>query len=160
MKNKSFLVILFLIVLLLLIPQPTTVSARIPIEDLPPENLITEACPPIQNTPFFTIVYGSVSLNGSDAPIGTLVKAYSPRSDLVGCFAVTTAGSYGAMYIYGEDTSVVPSIPGMRNNEPVSFTINGLPATPTPVLLWTNDKDLHPINLASMGVSANFLPRL
>jgi len=156
MKNKSFLVILFFSILFLTFSRPTTVSARIPIEDFPPENLITETCPPIQNTPFFTIVYGSVTLNGSSAPIGSLVKAYSPRNDLVGCFAVTTAGNYGTMYIYGEDTSVIPSIPGMRNNEPVSFTINELQATPTPVLLWTNDKDLHAISLASMGVSANF----
>ena len=155
MKNKTFYVILF-VVLILLFSKPTTVTARISIEDFSVEKLITETCPPIQNTPFFTIVYGSVTLNGSQAPIGSLVKAYSPRNDLVGCFAVTTAGSYGAMYIYGEDTSVVPSIPGMRNNEQVSFTITGLPATPTPVLLWSNDKDLHAVNLVSQGVTANF----
>ena len=156
MKKKSFLVILFFTVLFLLFSNPTNVIARIPIEDSPTENQVTDPCPPIQNTPFFTIVYGSVTLNGSQAPIGTLVKAYSPRNDLVGCFAVTTAGSYGTMYVYGEDTSVVPSIPGMRINEPVSFTINELPAAPTPVLLWTNDKDLHAVNLVSQGVTANF----
>ena len=156
MKNRSVLVILFFTVLSLLFSNPTNVGARIPDEDSPSENEITDTCPPIQNTPFFTIVYGSVTLNGSQSPIGSLVKAYSPRNDLVGCFAVTTAGSYGAMYIYGEDTSVVPSIPGMRNNEPVSFTINDLPATTSPVLLWANDKDLHAVNLVSQGVTANF----
>src|SRR5690606_3649485 len=75
--------------------------------------------------------------------------------------SVTTAGSYGAMYIYGEDTSVNPPIPGMRANEEVAFTIEGVPAEVLPPLLWNNDKDLHQIDLSSMGVSADFsaIPR-
>jgi len=60
------------------------------------------------------------------------------------------------MYIYGEDISVTPNIPGMRNNEVVTFTIDDIAATPSVTLLWTNDKDLHQVDLSSMGTSANF----
>ena len=45
---------------------------------------INSDCPPVQNTPSFTIVYGSAILNGTNAPVGSVVKTYSPRGDLVG----------------------------------------------------------------------------
>jgi len=137
------------------IPQQF-VQGRFSIIDDVNSHHIEDSCPPIQNTPFFTIAYGTVSLNGVSAPVGSLVKAFSPRGDMVGCFAVTSSGNYGTMYIYGEDNSVNPPIPGMRANEEVAFSIEGVPAEAAPILLWSNDKDLHQINLSSMGVSADF----
>jgi len=145
---------LFLCLIFIALPQ-SLAQASFPV-DYQENAQVMGTCPPVQNTPFFTIAYGTVTVNGSNAPIGSVVKAWSPRNDLVGCFVVSSTGNYGAMYIYGEDTSVIPSIPGMRVNEPVAFTINDIPATSTPSLLWANDKDLHAINLASLGVSADF----
>ena len=110
-------------------------------------------CPPVQNTPFFTIVYGTVTMNEQDAPAGTVVETHSPRGDVVGCFVVTDPGNYGAMYVYGEDTSVSPPIPGMRAGETVAFYVDGLEATPDPILAWSNDKDLHEVDLSATGVS-------
>ncbi|CAG0970195.1 hypothetical protein ANRL4_01203 [Anaerolineae bacterium] len=107
-------------------------------------------CPTVQNTPYFTIVYGSVTLNGTDAPAGTAVEARSPRGDTVGCFVVNQAGSYGAMYVYGEDTSVLPPVPGMRNGELINFYVEGNPATATPQLTWVNDHDLHQVDLSAV----------
>lgn len=154
---KQFIKMLVLISLLIILVSPNVVAyARIPTDTEAQGHAPGDTCPPVQNTPLFTIVYGSVTLNGVSAPVGSIVKAYSPRNDLVGCFSVTTTGNYGAMYIYGEDTSVVPAIPGMRTNEVVSFTIENIPAASTPVLQWTGDKDLHSINLVSQGVSASF----
>jgi len=154
MKNLARAITLFLCLIFIALPQ-SLAQASFPV-DYQENAQVMGTCPPVQNTPFFTIAYGTVTLNGSNASIGSVVKAWSPRNDLVGCFVVSSTGNYGAMYIYGEDTSVIPSIPGMRANEPVSFTINDIPATPTPTLLWANDKDLHAINLASEGVLAAF----
>ena len=117
----------------------------------------SQVCPTVQNTPFFSVYYGTVTLNGLPAPTGSIIKAYSPRNDLVGCFITTTAGNYGMMYVYGEDTSVSPAIPGMRVDEVTTFTINDLPVSATPSQLWKNDKDLHNINITSIGVSADFI---
>lgn len=154
---KQFIKALILLSLLVFLVSPNAIAfARIPVDAENQGYAPGDTCPPVQNTPLFTIVYGSVTLNGASAPVGSIVKAFSPRNDLVGCFFVTTAGNYGAMYIYGEDTSVVPAIPGMRTNEVVSFTIENIPAASTPVLQWTGDKDLHSINLVSQGVSASF----
>ena len=108
-------------------------------------------CPPVQNTPYFTIAYGAVTLDGASAPVGTVVEAHSPRGDVVGCFEVTTAGNYGMMYIYGEDTTVTPPIPGMRAGETVTFYVDGSPATATPSLTWTNDKTWHQVDLVAVG---------
>ena len=44
-----------------------------------------QACSGVQPTPNFSEYYGSVSLDGEAAPAGTLVEAYSPRGDKVGC---------------------------------------------------------------------------
>ena len=105
-------------------------------------------CPPVQNTPFFTIVYGIVTLGEQPAPPGTVIEALSPRGDVVGCFVVSLSGYYGAMYIYGEDTSVSPPIPGMRQGEVVAFRVNGLPAVAEPELIWSNDREPHRVNLS------------
>jgi len=107
------------------------------------------SCPPVQNTLQFTIAYGSVTVDGSPASVGTVVEARNPRGDTVGCFEVSSAGSYGAMYIYGEDTSVNPPIPGMRTGEAVAFYVNGVAATATPTLVWSDDKNTHQVDLSA-----------
>lgn len=108
-------------------------------------------CPPIQNTPAFTIVYGTVTVNGAPAAPGTVVEARSPRGDNVGCFIVADEGDYGGMYVYGEDNTVNPPIPGMRTGESVAFYVNGLAATASPSLAWSNDRDVHQVALSASG---------
>jgi hypothetical protein len=111
------------------------------------------ACPAVSGTPYLTIVYGSVQLDGTGAPVGTIVEAVSPRDDVVGCFVVHTAGYYGTMYVYGEDSAANPPIPGMRDGETVTFRVDGLVATASPLLVWHNDWTPHQIALsASSGV--------
>ncbi len=110
-----------------------------------------QSCPTVQNTPFFTIAYGAVYLNGQAAPVGSIVTAQSPRGDIVGCFQVSSAGNYGYMYIYGEDNTVSPPIPGMRSGETVAFYVEGVAAASAPTLIWSNDKSEHNITLSATG---------
>jgi len=100
-------------------------------------------------TPSFTEAYGSVTISGQQAPIGSVVQAVSPRGDTVGCFTVIAAGLYGYMRIYGEDPTADPPIPGMRAGEPVVFRVNGAPAVTTPLLYWQNDWAAHQVDLAA-----------
>lgn len=111
-------------------------------------------CPAVQNTLNFTIVYGAVILNGSPAPIGTIITAKSPRGDIVGCFQTSAVGDYGAMYLYGEDKSVNPPIPGMRTGELVAFYINNYLAIASPTVAWYADKEIRLVNLTSTAVMA------
>jgi hypothetical protein len=113
-------------------------------------------CPPVSNTTKYTIAYGSATVGGAAAPVGAVVETRSPRGDAVGCWIVTTAGSYGMMYIYGEDTSVSPTIPGMRAGETVVFRVDGNTASATPSLTWANDGQSgspHQIDLAASATS-------
>jgi len=106
-------------------------------------------CPPVQNTLKYTIVYGSVTVDAVAAPAGSVVEARSPRNDVVGCFVVTSAGEYGAMFVYGEDTSVSPPVPGMQPGEPVTFRVNSVSATANPTLTWADDKAAHRVDLTA-----------
>ncbi|MBM4457994.1 MAG: hypothetical protein FJ011_09560 [Chloroflexi bacterium] len=108
-----------------------------------------DACPIVPNTPNYTLAAGAVRLDGAEAAVGTIVSALSPRGDVVGCTEVSEAGHYGAMYVYGEDISASPPIPGMRDGETVSFRVNGLSATASPALVWRNDWATHPITLTA-----------
>ena len=104
-------------------------------------------CPAVQNTPNFSIVYGSVRVLNVSAPVGTVVEARTPGNVTAGCFVVTDAGSYGAVYVYGEDLTVNPNIPGMHSGETVQFYIDGLLATAATPMVWQNDQALHLVNL-------------
>ena len=47
------------------------------------------------------------------------------------------------MYVYGEDSSASPPIPGMREGETVGFRVNGLATTASPLLVWHADAVSH-----------------
>jgi len=108
--------------------------------------IVQQACSGVQPTPNFSEYYGTVSLDGEPAPAGTLVEAYSPRDDKVGCVQVSVPGYYPYMRVYGEEGTT----PGMRFNEKVTFKVGGHLATtdPSPVI-WINDWDQHEVNLSA-----------
>jgi hypothetical protein len=119
-----------------------------------------DVCPFVPGTPYFTDAYGSVRLDGLDTPIGAIVEAISPRGDTIGCTEISMSGHYGAMRIYGEDTSVNPPIPGMKDGEIVTFRVNGAVATAAPALVWQNDKDLHQVALTAWSPTPTPTPSL
>lgn len=104
----------------------------------------------VPGTPFFTEYYGTVTIDGSPAPAGTTVEAYSPRGDRAGCVEVTTAGYYPYMRVYREDPDANPPIPGMQSGDEVMFKVNGVVAQsdPSPIT-WTDDFGQHPVNLTA-----------
>lgn len=116
-------------------------------------------CPPVANTPFFTFAYGAVTIDGGEAAVGTVIEARTPRGDVAGCTVVQDPGDFGAMYIYGEDNSVSPPVPGMCSGETVVFYVGGSEATAAPELTWSNDKDFHEVDLSAVGapVEAGFV---
>ncbi|MCB0031612.1 MAG: hypothetical protein KDE28_27060, partial [Anaerolineales bacterium] len=46
----------------------------------------------LPQTPYFTIVYGQVTLNGQPAPPGTVIEAMTPRGDIAGRFVIEQPG--------------------------------------------------------------------
>ena len=130
---------------------PATLASNAPPEEAPaiPEPPVgIQACN-VTATPYFTQFYGEVTADGQPAPAGAFVEAFSPRGDQVGCFQVTSTGLYGYMRVYGEDTSISPTIPGMRTGETVTFKVNARIAGATGSTAWQDDKAIHAANLAA-----------
>ncbi|HOT93195.1 MAG TPA: CARDB domain-containing protein [Anaerolineae bacterium] len=111
----------------------------------------------VQQTPYFTDVYGNVAILGQNAPAGTVVEARNPRGETVGCFVVSTAGQYGFMRIYGEDPTATPPIPGMRAGELVAFRVNGAPAVAMPLLYWQADYGTHKVDLNAGSIEGQLV---
>jgi PKD repeat protein len=153
--SKRYFTLLFVVVTGLFaglfLSTSTTDAHKLPVP--------STGCPPVENTLDFTIVYGPVIFNDQTAITGTIVEARTPRGDVGGCFEVANYGHYGMMYIYGEDTSISPAIPGMRAGEDIAFYVNGFAATAVPTMTWINDHDMHEIALSAIDyapVSASF----
>ena len=117
-------------------------------------DLSRSLCGGLANTPYFSQYYGSVLINGADAPPGMLIELYSPRGDRVGCSVTTAAGIYPYTRAYGEDATAASPIRGMRAGEEVTFKVNGIAAAtdPSPVL-WRDDKVTHQVNLSISAVT-------
>ncbi len=112
-----------------------------------PRSYVASPCDSVRTTPYFTHYYGSLTLGSIAAPVGTVVQARDPRGDIVGCFVVQTAGYYGLMRVYGEDSD--GGIPGMRDDETVTFLVSGEIATSVPAILhWHNDRSYHEVPLS------------
>ncbi len=101
----------------------------------------------VNETPYFTEVYGNVAIQGQAAQVGAVVQALNPNGDTVGCFIVANAGVYGFMRIFGEDAGANPPIPGMKAGEIVTFRVNGALAVAAPTFSWSDDHATHAINL-------------
>ena len=101
---------------------------------------------------------------GVPVPPGTAIAAFDHPLDAAtppakcGEFTVLVAGAYGVMPCYRDDPTTTPD-EGAEPGDPISFTINGFPATPiavslngTPVpagtpVTWTSFGDLWEVDL-------------
>ena len=116
------------------------------------------ACADVAPTPYLTLVYGYVTVNGQPAPVGTQVEVLTPRGEVAGCFVVERAGQYGLMHVYGADDSAEPPIPGFREGELLDFRVNGTPANASVALAWQDDKAPHRVDLDVMQYYSIYLP--
>ncbi|MCX7689067.1 MAG: hypothetical protein N2045_13975, partial [Fimbriimonadales bacterium] len=107
---------------------------------------MSNTCQHVSPTPYRTLLYGALTINGQPAPAGTRVEIVTPRGDVAGCFVTRQAGLYGYVQVYGEDHSP-PLLPGFRLGEPLAFRVNGLPAIPMGTMSWQDDLSPHAVNL-------------
>jgi hypothetical protein len=105
------------------------------------------ACAGLWPTPYATLVYGALTINGVPAPAGTRVEVLTPRDEVAGCFVVEQAGQYGLMHVYGADPTAAPPIPGFKEGEPLRFRVHGVEVAPPEPLAWQDEKAPHRVNL-------------
>ncbi|MFH1687445.1 MAG: T9SS type A sorting domain-containing protein [bacterium] len=94
-------------------------------------------------SPWAMRFFGEAFVNGSPAPVGSVIDAYDPDGVHCGTFTVgdvyDTVGIYGYMPVYGDDPYSADIDEGADDLDEISFRINGRPATPTAIsgdLLW------------------------
>ena len=95
---------------------------------------------------------------GQPVPVGAYIAAYDPDGVQCGEYTVDVEGQYGVMPCYRDD-GMTPEDEGADPGDVISFTINGLPATPVPISLnntpvapsttitWTAHGDLWEVDL-------------
>jgi hypothetical protein len=111
----------------------------------------------VSPTPYLTLVYGHITVNGQPAPLGTRVDVVTPRGEVAGCFVVERAGQYGFVHVYGADDTAEPPIPGFLEGEALDFRVNGIPANASIGLAWQDDKAPHEVDLEAM-IHSVYLP--
>jgi len=117
----------------------------------------SSTCEGVLPTPYRTLVYGPVEVNGRPAPAGTKVEVRTPRGGLAGCFVVQHEGKFGLLPVFGEDATANPPIDGFRDGEALTFYVNGVAAESGSSLAWQDDWATHLNNLSGVGVDT-YLP--
>jgi hypothetical protein len=100
---------------------------------------------------------------GQPVPAGAVIAAFDPQGVRCGATPVTTPGKYGLMPCYRDEKPPSPTPDtvdeGANLGDAISFTINGIPATPVPVTLngtpappsttviWTSFSDRWEVDL-------------
>ncbi|MBN2566991.1 hypothetical protein JXB02_02815 [Candidatus Woesearchaeota archaeon] len=74
-------------------------------------------------------LYGTLTINGEDAPIGAEVVVTDPSGTVCGRFTVETIGRYGLLSCHG-DIGTTPEDEGAVPGETLSFAVEGTVAVP------------------------------
>jgi len=69
-------------------------------------------------------VYGKVTLDGVNAPKGTVIEAFDPDGKLCGRFVVEKQGLFGLMSIFGDDLATKKVDEGALPGEEITFSID------------------------------------
>lgn len=104
----------------------------------------TAVCTAATPTPFFSAVYGTLTINGAPAPAGTRISAYTPAGTLAGCTTTTETGSYGFLTLFGADGERVT---GYHNGDAIELRVNGASVGTLAGVRWQDDKAMHQIDL-------------
>jgi hypothetical protein len=101
--------------------------------------------------------WGTLTINGKPAPVGTIVAAYDPDGVYAGDYILTQAGQYGFLHAYGDDATTV-SDEGAEAGDTLTF-VAFLPLSEIPIALtpesgtatWQGRGSRTEINLTESG---------
>jgi hypothetical protein len=96
-----------------------------------------DVCSDAAVSPHFTMLYGTVWVNGLPALPGTKIEVLTREGEVAGCFTVHQSGQYGFVHVYGEDDI---GTPGFKPYEALRFRVNGEEIVSQVPVLWSDDK--------------------
>ena len=105
-------------------------------------------------TPWWVSFKGTVTINGSPAPTGTVINAYDPDGINCGRDTVITPGIFGFMPVYRDDDRTAEVDEGALPDDPITFEIMGLTANvDSGTVIWSTDGDTATAHLSIIGVA-------
>ncbi len=84
--------------------------------------------------------WGTLTLDGAPAPVGTIVAAYDADGVYCGDFIIAEAGQYGFLHAYGDDSTTTTTDEGAVSGDSISFKAF-LPLSLTPISLTIDSGD-------------------
>ena len=106
------------------------------------------ACTEVNNTPYFTHIYGTITVQGAPAPVGTVIEAWTPRDEVAGCFEVHSEGAYGLMRLYGADNDTGQG--GFVEGDAIRLVVNRCWMVTLP-WTWRDDRGVHRVDMEVSG---------
>jgi hypothetical protein len=135
--------------------SPTPTRTPFPTATLTP----TRTPGPLTSTAAWVNFRGTVRLiDGSLAPVGTIIDAYDPTGLRCGTYYMTTAGQYGPMPVYLDDP-LTPQRDGALAGDRITFVVNGRPVAPQgpDEPIWTFNGDIWHVNLHATQLAQHIL---
>ena len=83
------------------------------------------------------------------------MEVITPRGELAGYFELSQPGVLGYTHVYGAEGETG----GFLEGELLTFRVNGLPAAEGEPLYWSNDYELHALQLSLISHSI-YIPSL
>ena len=108
----------------------------------------------VSPTPWMTIIYGDVNINGRSAPVGTRIDVLTPRGEVAGSCIVSQGGVIQYTHVYGVDKDEQG---GFHEGETMEFRVNGFLVEAVPGMTWSSDLSLHAVQL-DLTIQTIFLP--
>jgi hypothetical protein len=90
-----------------------------------------EVTMPYVTTDEWADFWGTLTLDGKPAPVGTILAAYDPSGVYIGDYILTEAGQYGFLHAYGDDATTTAD-EGAETGDVLSFKAF-LPLSSTPI---------------------------
>ncbi len=103
-------------------------------------------CAGVSATPYASLLYGRAYLDGTPAPIGTVIELITPRGERAGCAAVGSGGVFGLSLAFGTD--LARNIPGFQDGETITLRMAGCDALSVD---WSADYQPSQVTLTVNG---------
>jgi hypothetical protein len=109
--------------------------------------------------------WGTLTIDGNPAPVGTILAAYDPDGVYIGDFILTEAGQYGFLHAYGDDADTPSVDEGAGMGDALSFRaflpLSTVPLTVTPTSgapTWQGRGSRTEVNLSGGGIPGPVAP--
>jgi hypothetical protein len=123
-----------------------------------------EVSMPFVATDEWSDFWGTLTIDGEPAPVGTILAVYDPDGVYIGDFILTEAGQYGFLHAYGDDSTTAGDEGAVAGDDLSFRAFLPLSTTPLPVTpasgspTWQGRGSRTEVNLSGSGTPVPTAP--